>query len=297
MAQARNQKFDILAQLNSNRKWTNLKRRIALGHAVLLPDLETITHLSLPECPKDIVGGKFELTNVKQWLNNVFMFWEGDSCSQLGKDGLRIIEQIFCSSIEVRPLIRDLLNAEEEVRIRLTIEQASILRSLSRHKRAGIIGAAGTGKTILAIEKARNLANSGQDVLLLCYNRALGITLRQQFKLGGKVLAFSFHQFCYYCCSQTAKATGVNPLDKVKLEIPKSDLYDIQLPLAAFYAIDELGDKLRYDAIIIDEGQDFGDEYWLPMEMALRHHDKSWLYVFYDGNQRLYKKGTSFPVK
>lgn len=52
--------------------------------------------------------------------------------------------------------------------------------------------------------------------------------------------------------------------------MPNDDYFDVQLPLAAYYAIEELGDKLQFDAIVIDEGQDFGEEYWLPVEMALQ---------------------------
>jgi superfamily I DNA and RNA helicase len=57
-----------------------------------------------------------------------------------------------------------------------------------------------------------------------------------------------------------------------------------------------LGDELQFDAIVIDEGQDFGEEYWLPIEMALRSSEDSWLYIFYDENQRLYSRVSTFPI-
>ena len=53
---------------------------------------------------------------------------------------------------------------------------------------------------------------------------------------------------------------------------------------------------LRYDAIVIDEGQDFKDEYWLPIEWLLRDPDNSHLYVFYDQNQALYTRAGSMPI-
>lgn len=296
VAQAKSQKYAILDQLQSHRLWMGLRRRIPFGHAVLLPDIDSIDKLELPECPNDIVGGKSVLRDIAGWLHHVYQYWGGENCSPLGDDGLRVVEQILCHPIEVRPLLRDILDADNALRIRLTTEQASVLRTLGRHRRAGIVGAAGTGKTILAVEKARMLADTGANVLLLCYNKALGVTLNRQFAPSGRVLACTFHQFCQHCCRRCVEEGRSDPLDRARAEVPNDDYFDIQLPLAAFYAIEELGDALRFDAVVIDEGQDFGEEYWLPVEMALRSSEESWLYVFYDENQRLYSRVSSFPI-
>ncbi|NJO76961.1 MAG: DEAD/DEAH box helicase family protein [Leptolyngbyaceae cyanobacterium RM1_406_9] len=48
-----------------------------------------------------------------------------------------------------------------------------MLNILRYQKRAAIIGGAGTGKTLLAIEKAAQLAESGLRVLFVCYNTNL----------------------------------------------------------------------------------------------------------------------------
>ena len=37
-------------------------------------------------------------------------------------------------------------------------------------------------------------------------------------------------------------------------------------------------------------------EYWLPIEMALHNTRDSWLYIFYDENQKLYSRASTFPV-
>ncbi|WP_404357090.1 NERD domain-containing protein [Methylotuvimicrobium sp. KM1] len=296
VAQAKNQKYAILNQLNSNRVWTNLRKRMPAGHAVLLPDIESIEELGLSECPNEIIGSRSALDRINAWLDQVYGYWMGRDDVPLGLDGLKVVEQVFCSPIIVRPLLRDILKVDEKLRIKLTNEQASVLRILSRHKRAAIVGAAGTGKTILAVEKARRMIDNGAKVLLLCYNKALAVTLRRQFPQSESILVYTYHQFCHHCCDEVVKNGWQNPLDRVREEVPNDDLFDVQLPLAAFYAIEELGDKLQFDAIIIDEGQDFGEEYWLPVEMALRSSERSWLYVFYDENQRLYSRVSSFPI-
>lgn len=296
VAQAKSQKYAIFAQLQANHMWTALHRRISLGHAVIFPDISSIPRLGLPECPNEIIGDKAALGDIENWLDRVFQHWTGQDDTPLGHDGLQAVERILCRPIEVRPLLRDILASDDQLRIRLTNEQASVLRTLGRHKRAAIVGAAGTGKTVLAVEKARMLAELGVNVLLLCYNKALGATLERQFSESDQVLACTFHQFCQHCIRKCVESGKPNPMEKVKAEEPNSDEFDIQMPLAAFYAIEEMDEALKFDAIIVDEGQDFGDEYWLPIEMALRNSDQHWLYVFYDENQRLYTRASSFPI-
>ncbi len=296
VAQAKNQKYAILAQLQSHQAWRSLRRRIPIGHAVLLPDINSVSDILLPECPNEIISGNIALQNFAGWLDRVFRYWSGPDYTPLGVDGLKVVERVFCHQIEIRPLLGDTLAADNKLRIKLTNEQASVLRTLGRRKRAAIVGAAGTGKTVLAVEKARMLADLGGKVLLLCYNKPLGVTLSRQFSPLSLVMACTFHQFCQICARKCVEVGCPDPIERAKKEVPNDSYFDIQLPLAAFYAIDELGDALRFDAVIIDEGQDFGEEYWLPVEMALRNSNDSWLYVFYDENQRLYSRVSSFPI-
>ncbi|MDC0347211.1 NERD domain-containing protein [Planctomycetota bacterium] len=296
IAQARSQKFAFLNQLKSNQEWVRLRRRIPMGHAVLLPDVNSVGDLSLPESPHEIIGGGNELRNIHDWLTSVYQFWVGSDNVPLGPDGLELAERILCHPIEVRPMVRDVLDADNRLRLRLTDQQAAILRTLNRFKRAGIIGAAGTGKTILAVEKAKTLAALGKKVLMLCYNRALSVTLARQVESSSKIFACNFHQFCQHCVKKCIEKGKPDPLARAKVEYPHENYWSIQLPLAAFYGIEEIGDELQFDAIVVDEGQDFGEEYWLPIEMALISSSESWLYVFYDENQRLYSRVSSFPI-
>ena len=49
-----------------------------------------------------------------------------------------------------------------------------MLDLLGGNRRCLFEGAAGTGKTLLALEFARRCAQSGDRVLLICFNRLLG---------------------------------------------------------------------------------------------------------------------------
>lgn len=76
---------------------------------------------------------------------------------------------------------------------------------------------------------------------------------------------------------------------------PGRDLYDVQLPNALAYSIEILPD--RYDAIVCDEGQDFREEFWVPLELLLSDYERAPFYIFYDDNQNIYARAGTFPVR
>ncbi len=88
----------------------------------------------------------------------------------------------------------ELLPHEERELVRLTEEQMTVLEFVPDLPWVVIRGAAGTGKTLVAMEKARLLAAAGSRVLFLCYNRELAR------KLAGETDTFTvtnFHTLCW----------------------------------------------------------------------------------------------------
>ncbi|MBL8809752.1 MAG: ATP-binding domain-containing protein, partial [Planctomycetaceae bacterium] len=73
--------------------------------------------------------------------------------------------------------------------------------------------------------------------------------------------------------------------DRDKANFWSNDAAEILLQSLAVYP-DE-----RYDAVIVDEAQDFDPVWWLPVEAMLRDKNQGILYVFYDPNQQIYGKG------
>lgn len=61
-----------------------------------------------------------------------------------------------------------------------TQQQYEVLDMIARNRRCLVDGAAGTGKTYVAVEAARRFAAEGQRVLLCCFNRHLGRWLKEE---------------------------------------------------------------------------------------------------------------------
>jgi superfamily I DNA/RNA helicase len=175
---------------------------------------------------------------------------------------------------------------EEKEFIRLTEQQYAVLDLLNRHRRAAICGCAGSGKTLIAVEKATRLAKLGFRTLLTCFNKALALDLRLKLGTLPNLDIINFHDLC----GQLAEKAGNLPQ-----LVNEEEFYDRLLPEALIPAAEKLG--VRYDAIVVDEGQDFQDHWWIPLQFLLEEPDDGILYIFYDDNQRIYVPKGDFPIR
>ena len=96
----------------------------------------------------------------KKWLDAIHELW-GETWVPRIDFGLRV-------------------RLEREERIRLDEEQLTVLQVLMENDSVLVTGAAGTGKTVLALLFARKLAAEGKHVLMLCFTDALAGWLASQ---------------------------------------------------------------------------------------------------------------------
>lgn len=296
--QATGAKHVVIDLIRSNPQFKKLGLgRIIVGHAVFFPDLDDLDGLKTPAGPRPIIGCKSDMKYLAEWTASVMSYWAGtdERAKPLGTAAAQIVEDIFCKPVEVRPLVSALLKEEEVARIRLTEQQARVLRVLGLRKKAAICGGAGTGKSLLAMQKAREMAQNGLATLLVCYNRPLADHLKMVAGDTPNLSTQSFHQLCSSMIDGVKGLSGRDLLAEARKSYPQDDLYDVQMPYALALAA-EASDR-RFDAVIVDEGQDFREEYWMPIELLLRHSTDSMLYIFYDQNQKLYQRASTFPIK
>ena len=149
--------------------------------------------------------------------------------------------------------IRDQLNE-------LTREQSLVLEVLEDAERVIVDGGAGTGKTLLAIEAARRMAEDGKRVLFVCYNKLLASRIRDRTETTtyeGELVVRNLHHHFHELIGQSSFASEFNEKydpkepDKDKVSAMYRDLF----PEYAFYAANELHEP-PFDAIVIDEAQD-----------------------------------------
>ena len=157
-------------------------------------------------------------------------------------------------------------------------------------KRALIQGVAGSGKTMLAQAQAEKFASAGKTTLFVCFNKTLAKWISDSIcdEYRALITVIHFHGLC----AEWARRAGL------KFVPPQTDSKDFWHTEAANLLLDSI-DILpeRFDAVIVDEGQDFHPNWWLPLEMINAREDEGALYVFYDPRQNLYVgQASSLPA-
>ena len=75
-----------------------------------------------------------------------------------------------------------------------------------------------------------------------------------------------------------------------------SDFWEHALPARMAELAAELPPGKRFDSFIVDEAQDFADNWWTPLLRALRDEEQGGLYVYSDENQRIFARFGQPPV-
>lgn len=292
--QANANKHQVLAFLRASHAWgPGGAPRLLIGHAVLLPDVSSVSALIGPDRPQQILGSGTDIRQLGFWIDGVFGFWSTQNAAwrPLGTTGMAVVRSTFCSSVTVRRSLALDIEREQRRQFDLTQRQARVLQNLNIRTRAAVAGAAGTGKTLLALQHGQALAAQGRRTLLVCYTRALADSLKREARDVDNLEIMSFHQLCDWRVKAVKDAMGVDLFAEARKSYPNGDEFAVQKPYAL--AESTAHDPLRYQAILVDEGQDFGDEYWLPLDFLLA--EDAQFYVFYDANQAIYQRVSCFP--
>jgi len=182
--------------------------------------------------------------------------------------------------IPQRDLLADLVERESTCEL-LSKDQANVLDMIGSHTRVEIRGGAGSGKTCLAVEKAGRLAAAGKRVALMCYSRGLAEFLAR------RVAALPNRRRPAYVGTFHSLGTGWGVLPGAEDD---SAYWEDELPRTMVSLAAEQPYAERFDAIVIDEAQDFAETWWPAVLAALRDPDNGELYVFSDENQRVFAR-------
>lgn len=255
----------------------------AHGYAVVLPDVIVPPRGLAPHAPADVVLGMEQLRNLPESLELLAKRWQklnpptGNAPSRWW---WRALEDLFLMPREARVLLRHRIAQEQAQIIQLSPQQLSVLDLLGRRRFQAIYGPAGTGKTLLAMQKARMLARQGDRVLLTCYNRALGLYLQEALADEPNVTAVHFHQLCVEI--GRVDPSRHPPPDEQK---GRSQWFDVTLAQAVLETAQREGPQ--FDALVVDEAQDFLPLWWQTLRALLVDPDRAVRYLFFDDAQQV----------
>ena len=281
-------------KFHSNEKIRELHKKVRFFHGVFFPDMLKSQFADLcglaEDADPEITLFAEDLVNPGKRISEIFSISlpieRHTSFEPLSDEEFDLLlDGVLCPEFHLveSPVAKTILLGERMNQ--LTREQYKVLDFLDEDQKTAVInGAAGTGKTMLAIEKARRHSIAGDKVLFLCYNRLLCQQLANAYSGRDK---------------KQYKNIDFMTIDKLTMKITGDNKNYSGLGNWLLNCIDE-PQLFEYKHIIIDEGQDFGlvdkeaeinseDGYSsiidLLQEVSLNAGGT--FYLFYDKNQMI----------
>lgn len=286
--QAGSHKIDPFEQAKRNkyavRKFLEgkLHRQIPLkfAHAVCFPGCGRAGNW--PHEAQELVLTQEQLPYIESFVRGVLQttqlpeYLEGQTIAE--KDIMSVLSPVF----EYGRTLADRIGLEQQQTFYFTEQQCALLDELRYFKKLVVCGCAGSGKTVMAVKKAERLAHEGKQVLMVCLTDLLAERIRATVQGYPEIKVASF---------------GLLAMEYLQLTPEQLQLYrnDLDLPLEYFprqlkkYLEEH---PVHFDAVIVDEGQDFSAAAWDVIQMVTK--DDGYFYIFCDLEQDVIGK-TAIP--
>ncbi len=255
--QAREIKYKFWDFLTKHNEFKN--KYFCIGQCVAFPEMDEVINTLPSEAPQKILLLRPQLGNINGWISSIFDYYKAEGTfTKLGQQRIDSIIKLISPSTEFRKYIASDIGENNQEILQLTEQQFDILNNLYLHSQCIVLGCAGSGKTQLAIEKARRLCQNKVRTLVICKSNNLSLylaaSLQDETTLG-------------YCV--------VSSYEEIKPQ--KSQL------------------TFEFTAIILDEGQDFEQKEINDLKQLIP--DDGIFYIFQDSHQNLSNNENLFALK
>ena len=188
------------------------------------------------------------------------------------------VQDFFYQTFDLVPDIHTHIGSQEKQFVRQGGTLGDILVNLEMEPfRLKISGVAGSGKSLFARKFLDREVSANRKVLLICYNRPLADRIKESVGDAGKVSTF------YGFCDEFLRSLGQR-LDFSSMSSDPGFWQRAQ----EHVLVQDIVEESKYDTLIVDEGQDFEQEWFEIIQLFLRAGSNIlWLE---DGDQNLYDK-------
>jgi len=190
------------------------------------------------------------------------------------------------------------VDATTDALSRLTRQQLDVLNTFGDTPRAVVRGVAGSGKTLLAVARARAFAADGRQVLFTCYNTELAEWVRElvadDHPVAGAIKVANFHRLASDLCRRAG--IEFQPASGREAEAWWDETAPDLLVQASMTLEGKAAEGALFDAVVVDEAQDFHPSWWdaLAYLQGLNEHGHVW--AFWDRDQSLRREPVAPPL-
>ena len=292
VGQVRGAMYALRRYVENDPRRTSTSGHARWDHLVVFPNSSVPVDFARPECPRWKVVDREDLTDIVTRLRRVLFEQHATRTGIDAESILDLAEMLSGRGLPQRDVVARAPENENAGDL-LTEQQVAILDAVRLLPRVEIRGGAGSGKTFLAIEKARRLTKEGKRVALICYSHGLASYLERVTKeLPRKqrpAYVGEFHEL------GTRWGAPEGPPESLRNE-ETVNFWEHILPARMAELAAELPNGHRFDAVVVDEAQDFADDWWRPVLAMLKDEDEGELYVFSDEGQRVFDREGVPPV-
>lgn len=197
--------------------------------------------------------------NLGFYVGRLATYWEeclqkrqGRVPRRISRPELAALRQLLRPDVESHFCLASHLTGVDRELIELTAQQRRLVRGMKNNARTMVSGQAGTGKTVLAVDRALDIARSGKRVLLLCFNRLLARHLESSLrseKDGARVAVRAIHAFYHEVISRAGL------LSRLDGATDDRELFARTYPTTFIEAACST-DVEEFDSVVVDEAQD-----------------------------------------
>ena len=226
----------------------------AVGHCACLPDVTHFRGILPPHVVPEILITREQLQDIRTRVDSLFTYWAGSSAASRESAWFHHLRKLLAPAVKFEISLASDIHSAEKQTIELTHRQLRTLHVLAASRRLFVHGCAGSGKTVLAMARAKQLSEQGFFVLFVCSGRFLAEHIRRNLLPDDNIVVVSREERLDHVPTSGEEFT---------------DLWE------------------RFDAVIVDEAQDFDDEELSSISLCLRDSTHGVFWAFLDDNQRL----------
>lgn len=298
--QARNSMHYLVERIEKQTAGDVCSHHYSYGHAVVFPH-DNYTGDIPPGADESLILSRRQMDAIDAAIEAAMGSWPQRSTPLSNHQWRRMATALLPEFKLFRPIVGSASDVYDKIQ-EMTDEQIELLAGLYEdNNRVYVSGVAGSGKTQLAFDRAVHLAKNDQRTLFICYNRHLADHLRRSLDqhpdkglLENRLKIAHFHQLA----REIIEDAGVD-WDPPESAQSVSDFFVNDVPdlieQAAYLAMEE-GEDVQYDAVVMDEAQDFHSRWWEVLQCTLlKGAEEGTLFAFADPVQRLWDWAPTKP--
>ena len=274
---------------------------VLFGYGVVMP-YTTFSARGAEIVPEVLLDQRSFRSSLMGYVNSLTRYWNREYLRKRGREyrgltltQLREARQILRPDLETALSLGGYLTGLDDCLVQLTNEQIRASRRMAANPRTVVRGAAGTGKSVIAVDRACQQGAEGRKVLYLCFNRLLAMHVRAGLERTLETASVEVHHV-HSLYRRLIEDAGL--LSRLQDEDEgASDFFGNRFPELAAEALCEKSQAV-WDVLVVDEAQDLlTPEHLDVFDLMLKDGlSRGCWHLFLDPQQNIYGEANQSTV-